>query len=233
MPKTKFLAVAMAAALTVVAPTAEAAFVTQGEFRSALGGANSQLADMPAHSITITDNVGSYTPATIGMPVPISLTTGGEPDRLSNGRVFIRPAPTEAGQLAGNFGCVSFAWPCLGAHTVTYTLPFEIIGLSGMLNLSAPNGQLSDIGFFEFPRNYVAPDGNPFRYNGFWGDTFAPTNTLTIVWSPGVFNTDNVGSFTLSNAQVVRATPVSEPASMALFVAGLLGLLGVRRKLAA
>ena len=237
MPKNKSLAFAIAAVLTVVAAsTAKAAYLTQGEFRSALGGANSQMTAMPAQSITITDNVGSYTPATIGVPVPISLMTGGEPDRFSNGRVFIRPASTEAGQLGGNFGCVSFAWPCLGAHTITYNLPFEIIGLSGLLNLSVPNGQLSDVRFFEFARNSVAPDGNPFRYNGFWGDIFAPTNTLTILWSPGVFNTDNFGGFTLSSAQVVRATPVSEPASMTLFGAGLLGLLGllgVRRKLAA
>ena len=78
MPKNKFLAVAIAAALTVVAAsTAEAAFLTQGEFRSALGGANSQLVDMPAQSIVIADMLGSYVPGANNPPVMVSRTSGG------------------------------------------------------------------------------------------------------------------------------------------------------------
>jgi hypothetical protein len=135
------------------------------------------------------------------------------------------PASTDAGQLAGRFECHSFFYGCLGASTITYTLPYEIIGISGMLSLNAGYGYLSDISFFEFDRSARGTDGNPYRYTGFWGDTFAPTNTITIAWRP----MDGFSSFSLTDAQVVRAVRVPEPASLAIFGAGLLGLLGARR----
>jgi hypothetical protein len=136
---------------------------------------------------------------------------------------------TEAGQLSGSFNCNSFIYgPCLGVTSISYTLPFEIIGLAGTLNYNVGPGQLSDVGFFEFPRNSLAPDGNPYRYTGFWGDTFAPTRTLTLNWLPG----DLSASFSLTNAQVVRAVRVPEPGTLALLGTALLGLLAVRRKAA-
>jgi hypothetical protein len=188
---------------------------------------------MPAQSIVVADAYGSYTPATrldliytggpqyvVGLSNPIfnpaEYATRSQPV----------PAGTSAGQLAGRFECHPFFYGCLGATRITYTLPFEIVGLAGMLDLYVPNGQFSDVGFFEFPNLSLSPDGHPFRYTGFWATTFAPTNTLTINWRP----MDGFSNFTLSDAQVVRAVRVPEPATLMLLGTALLGLLAVRRK---
>jgi hypothetical protein len=234
MPNRKFLAVAAVLSLAGAA-TAEAAFLTEGAFRSSLGALNSHLDAMPAQSIVIADAYGSYTPAT-----RLDWVYTGGPQYVSDysyplfnfSEYSVRsqpvPASTSAGQLAGRFECHPFVYGCLGAYRITYTLPFEIVGLAGMLDLYVPNGRFSDVDFFEFASNSLSPDGHPFRYRGFWATTFAPTNTFTINWRP----MDGFSNFTLSEAQVVRAVRVPEPGTLALLGTALLGLLAVRRKAA-
>jgi hypothetical protein len=235
MPNRKSLALAAVLSLAGAA-TAEAAYFTQGEFRSALGSLNSHLDDMPAQTIVITDLFGSYTPATRLEPVntgSIFNPFGGQNPAIVNGR-RLTPASTAAGQIGGNFECSSPIYGCLGAHTITYTLPYEIVGLAGTLDYRCGFRPCfyDVIPFLDVPPPAVLTLENAGGYTGFWGTTFAPTSTLTVVWSPGLRGADNFASFLLTDAQVVRAVRVPEPGTLALLGTALLGLLAVRRKAA-
>lgn len=56
---------------------------------------------------------------------------------------------------------------------------------------------------------------SPFNYIGFYGQTFAPTDTLTLIWQPGVppSSADAFAGFNLTSAVVLVATP--EPTTAA------------------
>ena len=111
---------------------------------------------------------------------------------------------------SAGFGCASPIFPCLRAHTITYTLPFKISGLGGELAASFGSVGPSSLPFFGIGAGDYALDpgtGNtPFRYTGFWGTVFGePTDTFSIVWTPGLQNADDLASFLLTNAVALVA----------------------------
>lgn len=188
---------AIAALLTLLGPRAEAAYTSSDAWAAQLqAGPSQSLVPFPSHTLVTQDAFGTTTPRQVNT----------------------------SGQLSGNYGCNSAINPCSGAYRLTYTLPFDIIGFGGDLELR------------QFQTDFRPPLDVPLTrtfegraYSGFYGDLFSPTNTITFTWLPGLLSTDDFGNFALSSAQVVPA-PVPEPAS-ALALAGALLLAGWSRGL--
>jgi hypothetical protein len=213
---------------------ANAAYIDSDSSFDAVHGQKA-LMPIPVQTITITDYYGTYTKL---LNVGVNGYPYNDPTRMGS-RSFIPPALTDAGQLSGNFSCSSPTFNCLGAYSITYTLPEKVSGIYGMLAVgfgASSNTHASDVPFFGFDWNYVDPKtGSPHRYNGFWGTLFdTPTDTFTITWTPGLNSRDDGSCFVLSDAMVLVAPGVTvpEPASAAIFGMGLLGLAAVRRRAA-
>jgi hypothetical protein len=183
---------------------------------------------LPAHTVLMRDAFGAWTPAEQGTSVLVGLNAFPYNNERATATRTLPPPLTTAGQWSGNFGCATPVLTCLGATTATYTLPFPIMGLAGALDYTfASNGPTLD--FFD-PALLGDPanNPNPFRYRGFYGALFAPTDTITVTWTrPG----DDLTRFVLAGAQVLVA-PISEAGGFGLFALGLLALagLGVSRR---
>ena len=189
----KRLALVAAAALVALpGQRAEAAYTSSDAWASQLQAGPSQaLVPFPSYTLVTQDAFGTTAPRQVNT----------------------------SGQLSGNYGCNSAINPCSGAYRLTYTLPFDIVGFGGDLELRQVQTD------FRPPLDVPLTRTLEGRaYSGFYGDLFSPTNTITITWLPGLLSTDDFGSFTLRSAQVVPA-PVPEPAS-ALALAGALLLAG-------
>lgn len=151
---------------------------------------------------------------------------------LPNAPVLIEPFPSyvalrtdafgtwsapssNGGAFSGSFSCHSLVNPCSGAYQITYTLPFEIIGYEGTLHYN--NGW-----YYDSTRVFPVPIDELRLYNGFYGEIFGPTNTITLFWPPGLRSLDSFAAFDFGMPKVVRAVP--EPASSIILISGLLGL---------
>ena len=195
--------VAAVVACCALARGAEAAYLARADWLAALPAQPSQtLLPFPGYSLVTQDAFG-----TTG---PVQVNT--------------------SGQWTGQFGCDSRVFPCRGAYTATYLLPFAIIGYGGTLSYDFSQvGASPRIAGLDVPTGEDPARGLTFNdYNGFYGDFFAPTNVLTLSWPAGLRGTDDFTFFTLSSAQVVLA-PVPEPSSL-LLLGGVLGCARLLRR---
>jgi hypothetical protein len=216
-----------------------AAYFTTDAWYSAVSDAAAErgsvlLTPLGEYEITYRDWYGSWTQETRYDPFPAGPEAGSyfpPGTMLSRGVAYFANDVTP-GSLAGTYSCHSPISRCVGVMSMTFTLPYEVIGLSGMLNLWADHWPPLNI----FPELEVGSilKGTDWKLNNpdtFYGKMFGlPTDTFTVTWNYGPYGSDNFAGFTLSDVMLVRApSAVPEPASAALFGFGLLSVFMARR----
>jgi hypothetical protein len=222
------------------APKAEAAaYLDSNTYLAAVAQLGDvSVATLPSYDVTYQDSYGTWTPATVGNPVAVGVNAFPYTDPT---RTATRsPSGWQDGvasTLDTRFSCNSQVLQCLGAYSVTFTFPYEILGFAGQLAVggfpflnrsSMPELQISD---------YIGTEGWKPGSSTFYGQLLEQaSNSFTLSWgsTPG---TDGDVFFSLADATVLRASTsmsdtvaVPEPASMALFGVGLVGLAGALRR---
>ncbi|RKK02400.1 PEP-CTERM sorting domain-containing protein [Pseudoroseomonas wenyumeiae] len=237
-----FFTAAIASAVLAVAVPQQAeaaAYFTTDAWYGAISDAAAErgsvtLTPLGGYEVSYTDWYGSWTQETKNDPFPAGPDAGWyfQPDSLLSRGVVHFANDVTPGTLAGTYSCHSPISRCVGVMSMTFTLPYEVIGLSGMLNLWADHWPTVSI----FPELEVGSilKGTDWKLNDpdtFYGKMFdLPTNTFTVNWNYGQYGSDNFAGFTLTDVMLVRApTAVPEPASAALFGFGLLSVFMARR----
>ena len=223
------------ATLVLCTPSAESAMYRDSAgWAAALSSAGPYgTTDLSSHEATYQDAFGTWSVATMYDPVPTGLAAYpyDNPTATSH-RGFLGPDPSASvpGGLAATFTCYGPIYPCLGSYRVTFTLPHQIIGLTGALHLAADYWPAPD--FMPELDGESIISGTAWKdpqSSFFFGTLFdAPRNTFTVSWTgQAQTNLDLFASFALSDVQLVT---VPEPASLALLGAGLVVLAGVARR---
>jgi hypothetical protein len=235
-------ALATAAALFGTPDRADAAaYFTETAWESALSAVDAEtrgpivLNPLNHYTVTYADWYGSwdqntkYDPFTPGPEIGPYVTPG---STISRSGVYFAQEATP-GQFAANYSCLAYYNACVGVMSVTFDLPYAVLGFSGMLDLRAdywPIGMMSELEVDSIVRGTDWMMNNP---DTFYGKLFdQPTDTFTVSWGIGGYGSDNFAAFTLNDVTLVRApAAVPEPASIALFGIGLVGVIAARRKI--
>ncbi|MCR0982992.1 PEP-CTERM sorting domain-containing protein [Roseomonas populi] len=232
------LVVGLLAGLASAAPRAEAAiYQDAASWAAALSSigqyGSTDLLGLPSYEAAYQDAFGTWTKGTVYDPVPTGLAAYpyNDPNATSSrGFMASFANPSVPGGLGATFTCYSNIYPCLGSYRVTFTLPYQIIGLTGALHLAAdywPGPDfMPELGGGKIVSGTAWKDPQSSYFFGALFD--APTNMFTVSWTgQAQTNLDLFASFALSNVQVVT---VPEPASSALLGVGLIVLAGVARR---
>jgi len=230
--KKRIITLVAALATAALAPPARAAYLDPGSwYAAATAQPPVTIAAYPGtRRVTYGDDYGSWTAATQNTPTYVGPGANPyNPTGLAT-RGFLGELPDSAtGEWSGFVTCHSAYSGCLGITEITYRLPYRISGIAGDLDYRF--GYASDtadaLPFFGFDRSFFDPVLGS-RYQGFWGNIFAPTNTISILWAHPA---DSFAAFSLTNARVLLADAVAvpEPGTLAVFGTALIALLGILR----
>jgi len=207
---------------------AAAVFLEEHAYRAAVGGLvvgeGRAVAAVPisVRAVRFEDGSGEFhDPAELGH---YALMTGEPPDQWGN-RLWLG-TETRPGVFSTNLGCASYAWPCLGAWSITFAFDRPVLGFGGALEyfagyLDMPGGREA-VPLLEAA--YEAINGETFQpqYSGFFG-RIEPMTGFTLDFRRGQ-NADDWAWVTFTGHMLVEIVP--EPGTVALF-AGALGLLGL------
>jgi len=202
-------------------------FLDEHAYRAAVGGLvvseGRAIAAVPINvrAVRFEDGSGVFNhPSDLGH---YSLMTGQPPDLWAH-REWLG-TETRPGMFNTRMGCASYAWPCLGAWSITFAFDRPVLGFGGVLGYFAgywdmPGGREA---IPLFAAAFEAINNENWRpgYFGFFG-TIRPMTDFTLTFRVGQ-NADDEAFVRFTGHMLVEVVP--EPRTIALF-AGAIGLLG-------
>jgi hypothetical protein len=213
--------------LASASTAAAAAFIDEHAYRAAVGGLvvgeGRAVAAVPiaVRAVRFEDGSGVFhDPAELGH---YALRRGEPPDQWHD-RLWLR-TETRPGMFSTWLGCASYAWPCLGAWSITFAFDGPVLGFGGALDYFAgyfDGGRREPIPLLEAAFDAISGETFQPRYAGFFG-IVAPMSGFTLTFRVGQ-NADDEANVAFIGHMLVEVVP--EPGTVALF-AGALGLLGL------